>query len=190
MKILSCVIMFVLLANVCYGQQDSPEATQTAPGSSAVVHNLQKWDVKTQADSVDAALAVFERKSQPRYNKQLWLVDKNDSTKTILVQYTTGRETDRILFSPNEDFLYYVGLSPAGISTVYGMNLVTSEEFMLDNGVDVDFFTCPNNQTQYIIVQKQGEQQAAYHIYNQSREKINVLSEGVNMDNLAHHICY
>ncbi|MFC1704615.1 hypothetical protein ACFL1E_07550 [Candidatus Omnitrophota bacterium] len=153
------------------------------------VYNLEKWDVKTDSGSVEKALEVFKRKGQPRYSQKLWLVDKSDATKTIYVQYATGSAQGKVLFSPNEDFVFYSGLSPAGTSVVYGMNLITSDEFIVDSGVDFNMFTCPNTNTSYVIVEQNGAAEVSYQVYNLNREKVVVLTEGVNLDNLGQYIC-
>ena len=169
--------------------QDGTTA-QKPETESPATYDLNKWQVKTESGAVEDALAVFKRKGQPRYKQKVWIIDKNDNTKTYLVEYSTNDASQKkILFSPNEDFMFYLGLSPAGASVIYGMNLSTQEEFIVDSGVDFSIFSCPNNTTSYVVIEQNGAQQARYHIYNFNRQKIDVLQEGVSLDNMASYIC-
>jgi len=205
MKVFLTFILCLTFASFVFAEQDaacpvgakiSAEQSKTQqavniPQAKYSSYDLDKWDVKTESSSVEEALDVFRRKAEPRYKQKIWIVDKNNSEKTIFVEYTTNDEAQQgILFSSGEDFVFYTGLSPAGASVVYGMNLVSNEEFIVDSGVDFSVFTCPNNNSNYVIIQQDAQGKINYSVYNLNREKIDVLTEGVNLDNLAEHICY
>ena len=159
------------------------------PGTQ--VHKLNKWEVKTvRHDPVDEALKVYKNKSGSVYQKEIVLINKEDETQTIIVEYNVEGGNDKILFSPDENFMFYAGLLPGGTNIIYGMNLSTNEEFTLDSGVDFDIFTCPNNNSSYIIVHQSDTEETIYQVYNFNREKLNVLTDSLTLDNMESYICY
>ena len=152
-------------------------------------YHLKKWNVKEELNPVQEALQVYSKKSTPVYDKKIWIVDKRDGTKGIYVEYKTNNERDRIVFSPSEDHVFYLGLSPlADTSVLYGRNLLTQERFSLNNTDDFDLLNCPNKKS-YVVVIEDGKVKT-YHIYSLGGEKVDTISGVPSQRDLERYVCY
>ncbi|MCR4336808.1 MAG: hypothetical protein NUV91_03280 [Candidatus Omnitrophica bacterium] len=140
-----------------------------------VVYNLNHWTVEENVDPVEHALEVYKNKSRPSYRKHVWLTDKRNGTKHMIAEYSPHGTADKIIFSPDENFMYYLGVTPGGQNIIYGINLSSQEKFSLGAGEDFKMVNCPDKKS-YIALQA-GQERPVYNIYTVAGEKINILTD-------------
>ena len=145
-----------------------------------VQYNVAKWEVKEMADPVQEALNIYKKKGEDIYTRRIFIVDKASGGKNIYVEYISKKD-DRLIFSPNEDFVYYIGLSPSGVSMAYGLNLVTNKTFILDEAESLNLAKCQDERS-YVVVNKDGDNET-YYIYELGGKMVNSLNyTGSNAD--------
>ena len=111
---------------------ESPEGTKALDYSAKdkyVPVQSKKWKVDTETDPVQEALKVFKSKEEPSYKQRVWITSKSDGTEKIYVEYRSKDKEPGLIFSPNEDYAYYWGLSDEGVSIVYGIDLSDESSF-------------------------------------------------------------
>lgn len=158
-----------------YGQADRP-----------AVYNLKKWNVEAEADPVKHALNVYKRKSAAAYNQRIWITNKSNGTQRVLIENIAPNATDKILFSPNEDFMYYLGVAPGGASLVYGVNLLTQQKFSLGGGQNFNAVNCPGKQSFVVI---QGQQPTVYQVFTSTGERMKDLTDVNSPVDLEKNLC-
>lgn len=148
---------------------------------------LKKWDIKKESDVVDEALKVYKKKQDPVYSQKIWISAKDDGTQKILVEYKSLQEDSRIIFSPDEDYMYYVGLSDADESVVYGMNLNSQESFVFNTADDFQLMECGGS-SDYFVLLKDNED-ARVIVYDSEGTRDNVLNYTGDLMDLNELIC-
>lgn len=151
------------------------------------VYNLKQWIVEENTDPVKHALEVYKKKSEPLYTRRIWLTGKTDGKKHLIVEYAARGDDDKIIFSPNEDFMYYLGLAPSGQSIIYGVNLLSNEKFSLGAGEDFRMANCPDKNS-YVIV-RPGGQGAVYQVYTINGERMQTLTDLNNPLDIEKNLC-
>lgn len=168
----SRVIMRAPLA----GDSDRPSA-----------YDLKKWIVEESSDPVKHALEVYKKKSEPQYTRRIWATGRADGKKRLLVEYISGTENDKVIFSPDEDFMYYLGLAPGGQNIVYGINLLSNKKFSLGAGNNFQSVNCPDKQS-YIVVQS-GGQGAIYQVYSVAGQRMKTLTNLQSPMDIEKELC-
>ena len=151
------------------------------------VYNLKKWVVEENTDPVKHALEVYKKKSEPSYTRRIWLTGKLDGKKRLIVEYVPTGNNDKVIFSPNEDFMYYLGLTPGGQSTVYGINLLSNKKFSLGSGENFRTVNCPDKKS-YVVVQP-GGQGTIYQVYTIAGERMKTLTDLKNPLDIEKNLC-
>ena len=164
------------------------ESGQADNGTLKASKKLRKWNIESQSDNVSAAIDVYKKRSNPKYTKKAWIVNRRDGTKSVLVEYTTDKKNDTIVFSPDESFAYYLGLSANGESIVYGVNLSSNQQFEIGYGSTFDTLTCPDK-TNYVIVQDSSGKKI-YHVYDALGTKINSINQIRGIESVNRYVCY
>ena len=139
------------------------------------VYNLKQWIVEEKADPVKHALEVYKKKSESRYTRRVWLTGKVDGKKHLVAEFASRGNDDKILFSPDENFMYYLGLTPSGENMVYGVNLSSNKKFSLGSGENFRTVNCPDKNS-YIVVQSDGKS-TVYQVYTTSGERKTILTD-------------
>ena len=163
-----------------------PPSTES---SKPVVYDLKRWVVEEKADPVKHALEVYKKKSEPSYNHRIWLTSKADGKKHLVVEYASRGAGDKVLFSPNEDFMYYLGLTPAGGNIIYGVDLSSDQKFTLGAGEDFRTVNCPNKNN-YVVVQQQDGQRTVYQVYSITGQRMKALTDIQSPVDLAKSLCH
>ena len=96
----------------------------------------KKWNVKKESGLLAEALSVYKEKQAPVYSQKVWISEKKDGEQSILIEYNSLQENSRIIFSPDDNYMYYIGLSDSGESTIYGIKLADQEEFVFNASDD------------------------------------------------------
>lgn len=143
------------------------------------VYNLNRWKVEENTDPVNRALGVYKKRSESKYNKRVWITDKNNGQKRMIVQYTPRDVDDKIVFSSDENYMYYLGVTPAGTSIVYGINLLSNQEFSVASGQNFNVLNCPDKTT-YIVVED--GQTKAYQVFSMTGERMQTLTNTQPID--------
>jgi len=150
-------------------------------------YDLKKWRVREEGNPVQEALSVYNKKAAPLYKTKLWIIDKGNSGEKIFIEYSTTGNNNQVIFSPEEDIIFYLDVSLGGDQGIYGLNLLTKDKFFVDYAEHFVLTTC-NDQTTYLVIEKDGGQ--VYYIYNLDGERINMIPiQGVG-GNIQERICY
>jgi len=153
------------------------------------VYNLKDWDVVEAPDKVQEALKVYKDKSQPLYTHRYWIVDKNDGNRKMIVEYTSRDQKERIYFTPDEDYAFYLNLLPAGTSVVTGMNLTTGKLFTVAHSGFLTLCTCPPDQTYVIVKDSHSDDIGRYVIYTKTGLFIKKILYGGTPSTICTKIC-
>lgn len=149
--------------------------------------NLQKWIVSEESNPVKEALKVYKNKGKV-LSREMWLVNKKGDVKTVVLEYDYPESQDKIIFSPNEDYVYYLGIGDMGNTVVFGVNLYTGKEFSLSAAViDFTLTTCNDNKS-YVVVQTDGDV-LNYYIYTLAGDNIDTVTYGGSLADLSKDMC-
>lgn len=198
MKHILLTILFQLFTTIVSAENDGflynrQMIVQTQMGTNAAndsddpygLNRLKKWEVRKEGDPVAAAIKTYKNKKHSANQQNVWIVDKSNPTRTILLEYGAGA-SDKVLFTPAEDFAFYVGTVGTGTSAIFGLNLATKDQFKLGAGTDFFLQTCPDRQN-YVVVQGTDNN---YTVYNSFGKKVKDLNEVANLNNLNQLVCY
>jgi hypothetical protein len=167
------------------------KSTYVIPGSEEsdkpAVYNLKQWVVEENTDPLRHALEVYKKKSESSYNKSIWITDRKTGKKHLIVQYAARSAGDKIVFSGDEKFLYYLGIAPGGQGMIYGVDLLSDKKFSLGAGESVSTINCPNK-VSYVVVQ-QGEGTSVYQVYTTAGKKTQTLTDIQNPADLEKNLC-
>ncbi|HOW35191.1 MAG TPA: hypothetical protein PL155_02070 [Candidatus Omnitrophota bacterium] len=161
---------------------DSGESTKPA------VYDLKRWKVEESTDPVQHALEVYKKKSESKYVKRVWITDKKNGKRRMIVEYTPRGANDKVMFSQDEDFMYYLGLTPAGENIVYGVNLSNEDKFSLGTAEDFNMVRCPDKNN-YIVLQ-QGQQRSVYNIYTVNGKKAKTITNIQDPVDIEKSLCH
>ena len=198
MKLEIFILMFILVGFPAFAKEDkaplisdkivTPQSSKNDPALPETSYDLQKWRIKEEK-VVSDAIDVFKRKAQPIRSKRVWIYDKNGE-KNFLVEHTPSEKNPKVLFSDDENFAFFIGLSDIGQSIIYGINLTTGNQYPIDTASHFDMITCPNNKKSYVIVNKRDSNRNTYFIYNLNGKQESSLMDAVTPENLKDKVCY
>lgn len=201
------ILAFVLSAgNICLAQdssvylKDGKIVVETKQGLKKALdyeessryssYNLKKWGIKEKLDPVAEALKIFKRKDKTFYNKKIYIFEKSSGKEQMVIEYIVDKNNDKVIFSPNEDFMFYIGLTDTGESIVYGINLFSEQKFEVDSGNNLAMANCWSNKSYIIIKDNVSEDDVIYYIYNLKGKRLGVLSKSMIVGDLDDYICY
>ncbi len=178
--------------------QDNQIIVQTEQGAKALIYSepdkysdvqLKKWKIKEGTDTVSEALKVYKsRSAKPFKTKKIWLVNKNNEKQQIFVKYSYSGGREKVMFSPDEDFILFFDLSASGDTVIAAKNLVSREQFVLGKGRDFNIMSCPDHKS-YVIVQNE-KGQNDYFVYDLKEHVTVDLDPAGPIENLDKFICY
>lgn len=199
----SAVLIFLLVFAINAFAQDNKAylkdgkiVVETNEGVKAIDYNheiqsvqkiSEKWTVKEEINPVEEGLAVFKNKSTPVYLKRIVLLDKEHGDDFIFEFYTDDK-SHQTTYSPNKDYLYFLGTSSDGITSVYGHNIYTKKQFLIPDSRDFQLLNC-ENQTSFIVVEKD-EKEGDYFIYDLGGKELNHYSNLNAYDKLKNSVCH
>ena len=151
--------------------------------------SLNKWEVKRESSVIKEALDVYNRKSASLYSEKLSIINKEDGTQQVYVEYQSRDGNENIVFTDDENFGFYLGLSDEGTSMVYGINILDQQTKAITEADDFSMTTCPNTEMNYIVVEKDGSEDT-FLIYNVNGNLQKEISYTGSIDDLNDVICY
>jgi len=159
-RIFFLIIVFLCCLNSSFAQEKGPEVSlkdgqiQVILSDSSIKTldyskdnkysdlNLKKWIVYEKADPVKEAIKVYKNKAETSRVREVWIVDRDGKIKSVVLEYEYNEGKDKLVFSSDEDFVYYFGLSDHGGNVIYGVNLLDGKEFLVaSNAVEFDVFS-------------------------------------------------
>jgi len=132
---------------------------------------LKQWKVVEELSHVKEALLLYKSKKVPIYNKKIWFVNKGDEQQTVIVEYSTQKKNDRLIFSPDENTVFYLGISSSGDNAVYGLNLLTNEKLEIAQADHFQIETCPNKESFIVVQQEDGQREVVVYTLNGTKTK-------------------
>ena len=201
------LIMLVFTATAAWAEKDTPRIEGSLKAEDAVQkeqtreagkegnikeYKSQKYTVKEETDIVERALSVFKDKGKPSslYRKRIWISDTLDEENTSFLSFTTNDQNEGIVFSPDEEFVYYIEISPGGRRRLKGVKIGSQEEFFV-NAIVGSFFieTCEDRKTSYLVV-LDGKTTEGYHVYDLEGRSIVLPDMPADVNDLKKVICY
>lgn len=159
------------------------------------VYQIKNWIVREEIDMLDEAsmvkqaLSVYQNRNNPIYRHKVWIYDKIIDQNDVYVDFITNDFNKDIIFSPDEDFVYYLEYTPGGEHKLYGVRIGTEETFFINTAEDFFIKTCEQADTSYVVLSKEGEIDS-YHIFNLDGNKVQFIEKLENIDDLKSVICY
>jgi hypothetical protein len=151
------------------------------------VYDLKDLIVEEDADPVRKALDVFKKRSKPKYKKRIWVTDKRNGERRMIVEYSSENVKDKIIFSQDENVMYYFGLTPGGTNFVYGIDLLSGDKHSFGRGDDFMTVDCPDR-TSYFVVQT-GKARTVYHVYTSSGKKTRTFTDLKSPLDIEKNLC-
>lgn len=160
-------------------------ASSSEPAPSA--YNLKNWDVSEQVNPVAEALKVYKSKGEDLYTRQVYIYDKTRKHQRIYIEYTNRKNNDKVIFSPNEDYVYYRDFSDGGEGVIYGVNLLNNRRFAVDRGEDFEFFNYGPGKD-YILVKKGSDRLRYYVLYGLDGKQERIIHYGGSFEDVKKQI--
>ena len=142
-------------------------------------NDLKKWQVSTivsEQDKVNNALAIFKKKTQENSEKA-WIIARKDGSQQIIIEDFYGDFNDNdsddqigLLFSQDENFVFFKGLGDNGEGVVFCMDLNTQKKFVADNIAEDDFNPYSQDSVYISEIDENGDEKD-FIIYNNNKEK-------------------
>jgi len=175
---------------LCFSQDKIGSANSDSSLNKGENKQTKKWKVYQEDAFVNNALQVFKSKSAGRYDKKVWIADNQDGSKRVLLKYATSDSRETVVFSPDEDFAFYVGSSISGGTEVYGINLLSGSEFTVGSGDDFNIVTCPEGKS-YVVIKGNSDKPdySIYTVKDQEADAINTEYTG-SIDDIKKYVCY
>ena len=151
-------------------------------------YKSKKWTIESETSPVREALTVYEGKSQPLYKTTVYISQKGRAEPSLLFTYQSRDRDSEIIFSPDENFIYYIDTTDEGDHIIHGFQLKTSEDFLVGPGMSLDILDCPRHD--YFLVVEEDELDAHYVIYNMKGNRINTFNKRESIEDLIPFICY
>ncbi len=175
---------------LCFSQDKIGSANSNSSLNKEENSRIEKWKVYQEDVSVNKALHVFKSKSAGNYDKKVWIADNQDGSKRVLLKYATSDSGETVVFSPDDDFAFYVGSSGSGETEVFGVNLLSGSEFAVGSGDDFNIVACPAGETYVVIKGNSGKPgYSIYTIKDQEADAINTEYTG-SIDDIKRYVCY
>jgi len=180
---------FIILPAIFFiiiGGKISVAQERLIPPQSA---HLEKWNLIDENKKISKALKVFKSKKSIPHSKNFILTNKDNNLEKIYIQYSTFDNDSNLVFSPDEDFVYYQNISDQGDSMIYGIKLETQETFSLGSADSFELTNCPNNNI-YVILHNGTHDKKMYSVFDLSGKKVKIFEENMNFENINEKICY
>lgn len=153
----------------------TPEETKILDYSAAEKYSvveLKRLNVRKESEVVEEALQVYKEKQAPVYSQKIWISQKDDGSQSILIEYKSLKEDSRVIFSPDEEFLYYIGLSALGENVVYGFNISAKEDLVFGAADDFQLKECPGSSDYFVLLKDNEDPRIIVYDAQGSKEDI------------------
>ena len=177
-----------VIADIAGDDQAKEEAQDTSKNE----YKSKYYMVKEETDIVEKALNVFKKKGKPSslYRKKVWIYDALEEDNASFLSFTTNDQNADIVFSPGEDFAYYLEISSDGTRRLKGVKVGSQAEFLVDATVERFYIeTCEDQTTSYLVV-LDGEEAGGYYIYDLEGQSITLPDMPADVNDFKEVICY
>jgi hypothetical protein len=191
------LIIFIAAASPVWAQGETPKpegahVSQAQPQAVKKEYRSKNYTVKEETDIVQKALDVFKKKSKPSslYRKKIWLTTTLQEDNASYLSFMTNDQNENIIFSPDEDFVYYVEIGPDGERRLSGYNIVNDDVFPVRTAADSFYIeTCEETRASYLVV-LDGKEIEGYHVYDLEGKAIDLPDMPADVNDLKNVICY
>ena len=191
------LIIFMAAASLVWAQGEVPapkqaQVSQAQPKVAKKEYKSKNYTVKEETDIVKRALDVFKKKSKPSslYRKKIWLYATSQEDNASYLSFMTNDQNESIVFSPDEDFVYYFEIAPGGDRRLRGYKVGSDETFFVGTAADSFFIeTCGETQASYLVV-LDGKEIEGYHVYDLEGGAIHLPDMPADVNDLKNVICY
>ena len=154
-------------------------------------YRTKNYTVKEEIDVVRKALDVFKQKGRKvLYRKKVWIYTTPEEDNASFLSFMTNDQNQAIVFSPDEEFVYYVEISPSGGRRLTGVAVGSKKEFFISETVESFFIeTCEDRGTSYLVV-LDGKEVEGYYIYDLQGRSIGLPDMPADVNDLKRVICY
>jgi len=182
------ILALIILGTICFVQNSEATRPRQVAIETRIIEtdqnysrnigtgygHLDRWIVQ-EDETVKQALEVYKRKAQPRYEKRIWIIDKRDEARRYPLDLR-----GKLSFSPNEDFVFWVGNSWLNNPMVYGIDLFGGRKFSIADSDNFDLLRC-NNQKTYVVIEKEKGDSTYYYVYDLDGQKKGTFQKGIEI---------
>ena len=191
------LIMFVSAVTLVWAGETAPESkgprvVQIESGKAKKEYKTKSYTVREETDIVERALNVFKKKGQSSslYKKKVWIYATPEEDNASYLSFMTNDQNEGVVFSPDEDFVYYVEISPDGRRRLKGVKVGSEETFFVDATVESFFIeTCEEQGTSYLVV-LDGSEVEGYDVYDLRGQLVVLPDMPADVNYLKEFICY
>ncbi|MBN1870414.1 MAG: hypothetical protein JW847_07575 [Candidatus Omnitrophica bacterium] len=190
-------IIFICTAAMGLAQENASvpkkdEGLEANTAGTKKEYNTKRYTVKEETDIVKRALDVFKRKSKSSslYKRRFWIYETLNEDNESYLSFMTNDQNAGIVFSPDEDFVYYVEISPDGRHRLRGFNVESQKRFPVNEDIDRFYIeTCEDAGASYLVV-LDSEEAGGYSVYDLDGESVVLPDMPADVNDLKNVICY
>lgn len=191
------LIIFICSTTLVWAEEKIPETQDTSISQEEIQkekkeYKTKNYTIKEETDVVEQALQVFKKKSKPSsiYRKKVWIYDTLGEDNASFLSFTTNDQNSDIVFSPDEDFVYYVELSPNGRRRIAGVKVGSDKKFYVGASIGSFYIeTCEEKETDYLVVLDDAED-GGYRVYDLEGQSVLLPDMPASVDDFKRAICY
>jgi len=189
--LLSCGFLISVFAAeaVSAALKQTSNKAETGYSSQAEGQSLKKWQLKEEDEKVQKALDVFKNKGKSLRNKKVWIIDKQNGEKKILIEYSQSGKGSGLVFTPEEDFVIYTRSDSEGSSVVYWKDLSSGSQYSVSNAAGFNFVECSKNK-RYVVIEKDLQGKKSYYLYDLKGQKVRDLTAPFTAEDMKKAVCY
>lgn len=150
-------------------------------------YDLEQWTVREE-QVISEALDVFRKKAQPNKRKRIWIYEQSGD-KSFFIEYYPNERNPKVIFSPDENFAFFIAPSDKATKMIYGIHLLTGNQYPIADARPFELMACPDHKESYIAVDQNGDRQV-YLIYNLNGEPQQQISGILSPQDILQKICY
>jgi hypothetical protein len=196
------LFMIFAAANIC-AAEETPATTESliiadmaqdnraadaASSENKSPYPLKRYTVKEETDTVKRALDVFKKKKAQSslYRKKFWIYSTQTGADNSYISFTTNDQNAGIVFSPDEEYVYYVETTPDGKRRLNGVRITTQDRFFVNQPGDFYIQTCGESSRSYVVVNNGAE---GYQVYNLDGGSVPIPDMPASINDLEGVIC-
>ena len=176
--------------NLIIAETEEKDQARDAAQASKKEYRSKNYKVKEETDTVEAALNVFKNKgkSSSLYTKKVWLYNTLQDDNASYLSFMTNDQNASIVFSPDEEFVYYIEMTPDGQRRLNGVRISTQEQFFINPASSFFIETCEGEQNSYVIVTD--DTASAYHVFDLNGTAVTLPDTLSDIGDLQNVICH
>lgn len=199
MRVFIFLIMAVCFVSPGWAGEDVSEEAPVKSGRVEVEEDGAKkiyaehgYTVDEETKIVEKALDVFKKKAgrTSLYEKKFRIYDAVNPHNQSFLSFMTNDQNAGIVFSPDDDFVYYVEVEEDGSRRLRGYGIESHARFSVSDDVDRFFIeTCEDAGVSYLVVLGR-EDNGSYSVYDLNGGSVVLPDMPADIDDLKSFICY